>query len=69
MDTEDRGVSKIDTPSGTQQMTIISESGLHKDLSPIRRKGVNQSPTLLTCRALRNTELSSEIKTNVAPAF
>ena len=26
---EDRGVSKIDTPSGTQQMTIINESGLY----------------------------------------
>ena len=26
---EDRGVSKIDTPSGAQQMTIINESGLY----------------------------------------
>lgn len=29
VDEEDRGVSKIDTPSGTQQMTIINESGLY----------------------------------------
>ena len=29
VDPEDRGVSKIDTPSGTQQMTIINESGLY----------------------------------------
>lgn len=28
VDPEDRGVSKIDTPSGTQEMTIINESGL-----------------------------------------
>lgn len=26
---EDRGVSKMETPSGTQQMTIINESGLY----------------------------------------
>ena len=29
VDAEDRGVSKIDTPSGVQQMTIINESGLY----------------------------------------
>ena len=29
VDAEDRGVSKIDTPSGTQEMTIINESGLY----------------------------------------
>lgn len=26
---EDRGISKLETPSGTQQMTIINESGLY----------------------------------------
>lgn len=26
---EDRGISKMETPSGTQQMTIINESGLY----------------------------------------
>ena len=29
VDEEDRGVSEIDTPSGTQKMTIINESGLY----------------------------------------
>ncbi len=29
VDPEDRGVSKIDTPSGEQEMTIINESGLY----------------------------------------
>ena len=29
VDSEDRGVSKIDTPSGAQEMTIINESGLY----------------------------------------
>ena len=29
VDAEDRGVSKIDTPSGIQEMTIINESGLY----------------------------------------
>lgn len=29
VDPEDRGVSKIDTPSGTQDMTVINESGLY----------------------------------------
>lgn len=29
VDLEDRGVSKIDTPSGEQEMTIINESGLY----------------------------------------
>lgn len=26
---EDRGISKLETPSGTQQMTVINESGLY----------------------------------------
>ena len=29
VDDEDRGISKMETPSGTQQMTIINESGLY----------------------------------------
>ena len=29
VDQEDRGVSKIDTPSGVQEMTVINESGLY----------------------------------------
>lgn len=29
VDEDDRGVSKIETPSGTQEMTIINESGLY----------------------------------------
>ena len=29
VDAEDKGVTKCDTPSGTQQMTIINESGLY----------------------------------------
>ena len=29
VDAEDKGVSKIDTPYGTQEMTIINESGLY----------------------------------------
>jgi anti-repressor protein len=29
IDAEDRGVSKIETPSGEQQMTIINESGMY----------------------------------------
>lgn len=29
VDTEDRGISKMETPSGIQEMTIINESGLY----------------------------------------
>lgn len=29
VDAEDRGVAKIETPSGTQEMTVINESGLY----------------------------------------
>lgn len=29
VDTEDRGVAKMETPSGTQEMTVINESGLY----------------------------------------
>lgn len=29
VDVDDRGVQEMDTPSGTQEMTIINESGLH----------------------------------------
>lgn len=29
IDPDDRGVAKMETPSGTQEMTIINESGLY----------------------------------------
>jgi len=29
IDSEDRGVAKLETPSGTQEMTVINESGLY----------------------------------------
>lgn len=29
VDAEDRGVAKIETPSGTQEMTVVNESGLY----------------------------------------
>lgn len=29
VDDEDRGISKMETPSGVQEMTIINESGLY----------------------------------------
>ena len=29
VDEEDRGISKMETPSGKQEMTIINESGLY----------------------------------------
>ena len=29
VDEEDKGVHSVDTPSGTQEMTIINESGLY----------------------------------------
>lgn len=29
IDVEDKGVAKMDTPSGTQEMTIINESGMY----------------------------------------
>lgn len=29
VDVEDRGVAKMETPSGVQEMTVINESGLY----------------------------------------
>lgn len=35
VDVEDRGVAKMETPSGMQEMTIINESGLYSLVMPI----------------------------------
>lgn len=41
VDAEDKGVAKMDTPSGKQEMTIINESGLYSLLFSMQLQNAN----------------------------
>lgn len=52
VDREDRGVSKIDTPSGTQDMTIINESGLYSLILSSKLPGTKKFKRWVTAEVL-----------------
>lgn len=52
VDREDRGVSKMDTPSGTQQMTIINESGLYSLILSSKLPGAKKFKRWVTSEVL-----------------
>lgn len=52
VDREDRGVSKIDTPSGTQDMTIINESGLYSLILSSKLPGSKKFKRWVTAEVL-----------------
>ena len=52
VDPEDRGVSKIDTPSGTQEMTIINESGLYSLILSSKLPGAKKFKRWVTSEVL-----------------
>lgn len=52
VDSEDRGVSKIDTPSGTQGMTIINESGLYSLVLSSKLPGAKRFKRWVTSEVL-----------------
>ncbi len=52
VDREDRGVSKIDTPSGTQDMTIINESGLYSLILSSKLPGAKKFKRWVTAEVL-----------------
>ncbi len=52
VDQEDRGVSKIDTPSGTQEMTVINESGLYALVLSSKLPGAKQFKRWVTSEVL-----------------
>lgn len=52
VDREDRGVSKIDTPSGTQDMTIINESGLYSLILSSKLPGAKKFRRWVTSEVL-----------------
>ena len=52
VDPEDRGVSKIDTPSGVQEMTIINESGLYSLIFASKLPGAKAFKRWVTAEVL-----------------
>lgn len=52
VDQEDRGVSKIDTPFGTQEMTIINESGLYSLILSSKLPGAKKFKRWVTSEVL-----------------
>lgn len=52
VDPEDRGVSKIDTPSGTQEMTIINESGVYSLIFSSKLEKAQQFKRWVTAEVL-----------------
>lgn len=52
VDPEDRGVSKIDTPSGEQEMTIINESGLYSLVLSSKLPGAKKFKRWVTSEVL-----------------
>ena len=52
VDGEDRGVSKIETPSGTQEMTIINEAGLYSLILSSKLPGAKQFKRWVTAEVL-----------------
>lgn len=52
VDEEDRGVSKIETPSGTQEMTIINESGLYSLILSSKLPGAKKFKRWVTSEVL-----------------
>lgn len=52
VDPEDRGVSKIDTPSGEQQMTIINESGVYSLIFSSKLEKAQQFKRWVTAEVL-----------------
>ena len=52
VDPDDRGMSKIDTPSGAQEMTIINESGLYSLVLSSKLPGAKQFKRWVTSEVL-----------------
>lgn len=52
VDDEDRGVSKIETPSGVQEMTIINESGLYSLILSSKLPGAKAFKRWVTAEVL-----------------
>ncbi len=52
VDEEDRGVAKIETPSGVQQMTIINESGLYSLVLSSKLPGAKRFKRWVTAEVL-----------------
>lgn len=52
VDTEDRGVHSVDTPSGTQEMTIINESGVYSLIFSSKLERAQQFKRWVTAEVL-----------------
>ncbi len=52
VDDEDRGVHSVDTPSGTQEMTIINESGLYSLVLSSKLPGAKKFRRWVTAEVL-----------------
>ena len=51
-DEDDRGISKIETPSGIQEMTVINESGLYSLILSSKLPGAKKFKRWVTSEVL-----------------
>lgn len=69
---DERGVSQIETPGGTQDMTIISESGLYSLLflmKPKKAKGVSQNDARIQERVEKVDSFKRWVTHEVLPSI
>lgn len=72
LDEDEKGVSQIATLGGTQQMTIINESGLYSlmfYMQPQKAKGVSQNDTLINERIIKLKKFKRWVTSEVLPSI
>lgn len=72
LDEDEKGVSQIATPGGTQQMTIINESGLYSlmfYMQPQKAKGVVKHDTLINERIIKLKKFKRWVTSEVLPSI
>lgn len=63
VDDEDRGVAKIATPSGTQEMTVINESGVYSLVFSSKLSSAKKIQTLGNKRSIANIKKNGRLST------
>ncbi len=72
VDDDEKGVSQITTLGGTQNMTIVNESGLYSILfymQPQKAKGVSQNDSLIEERITKLKRFKHWVTSEVLPAI
>ena len=72
LDEDEKGVSQMDTPGGSQNMTIINESGLYTlmfNMQPQKAKGVSQNEQPINDRIAKLKRFKQWVTREVLPSI